>query len=50
MCSAESPLSDWMCNRCLFDRSLERPRVDTDVLLRNKMVLPLQRSGIKGTS
>ena len=42
-------LSDWMCSRCLFDRTWERPRVDADVLLRNKMVLPLRRFGIRGT-
>ena len=49
MCSDVSSLSDWMCSRCLFDRTLERPRVDIDVLFRNKMVLPLRRSGIRGT-
>ena len=38
-----------MCSRSLFDRSLERPRVDADVLLRSKMVLPLRRFGIRGT-
>ena len=41
MCSAESSLSDWMCNKCLFDRSLERPQVDTDVLLRHTIRVPV---------
>ena len=31
MYSDVSSLSDWMCSRSLFDRSLERPRVDADV-------------------
>ena len=49
MCLDVSSLSDWMCNRCLFDMTLERPRVDADVLLRNRMVLPLRRFGFRGT-
>ena len=31
MCSDVSSFTDWMCSRSLFDRSLERPRVDADV-------------------
>ena len=49
LCSDVSSLSEWMCSRCLFDMSLERPRVDAVVLLRNKIVLPLRRFGIRGT-
>ena len=32
MCSDVSSLSDWICSSSLFDRSLERPRVDADVV------------------
>ena len=45
-----SSLSNWMSSRCLFDMTLVRPQVDADVLLRNRMVLPLRRFGFRGTT
>ena len=49
MCYDVSSVSDWIFGRCLFDMTLERPQVDADVLLRNRMVLPLRHFGFRGT-